>query len=90
MKKIEWSKEKNLYLIQVRGVCFEDVAKTIYDNKIIDKVDHPNKTKYPNQKIIYVEINNYIFYVPYVEDENKIFLKTIIPSHKANIKYKKI
>jgi uncharacterized DUF497 family protein len=89
-KKIEWSKNKNIYLIRVRGVGFEDVINKILENKIIDIIDHPNKTKYPNQKIIYLGINNYIYYVPYVEDGNKIFLKTIIPSRKANKKYKTI
>jgi uncharacterized DUF497 family protein len=89
-KRIEWSKEKNLNLIRVRGVRFEEVAEIILNNKIIDSVDHPNTQRYPNQKIIYVKINNYIYYVPYVEDENKIFLKTIIPSRKANKIYKKI
>jgi uncharacterized DUF497 family protein len=89
-KRIEWSKEKNLNLIRVRGVRFEEVAEIILNNKIIDSVDHPNTQRYPNQKIMYVKINNYIYYVPYVEDENKIFLKTIIPSRKANKIYKKI
>jgi uncharacterized DUF497 family protein len=89
-KRIEWSKKKNLNLIRVRGVRFEEVAEIILNNKIIDSVDHPNTQRYPNQKIMYVKINNYIYYVPYVEDENKIFLKTIIPSRKANKIYKKI
>lgn len=87
-KRIEWSKEKNKILLRTRNVCFEDVARVIYDDKIIESVDHPNQTRYTNQKIMYVEINNYIYYVPYMMDKDKIFLKTIIPSRKANKKYK--
>ncbi len=30
-----------------------------------------------------VNINEYIYLVPYVESEDEIFLKTIIPSRKA-------
>jgi hypothetical protein len=48
---------------------------------------HPNSTKYPNQKVFLVKIDTYIYSVPYVEDKDKIFLKTIIPNSKATKKY---
>ncbi len=34
-----------------------------------------------------IGINNYAYLVPYIEDEEEIFLKTIIPSRKATEKY---
>ena len=34
-----------------------------------------------------VKIENYIYSVPYIEDKEKIFLKTIIPNSKATKKY---
>jgi hypothetical protein len=34
-----------------------------------------------------VEINGYAYLVPFVQDKNKIFLKTIIPSRKAQKQY---
>lgn len=83
----EWSKEKNESLKIERGVSFEDVLIIINENKLIDTIDHPNKKKYPNQRMFIVEINHYVYLVPFVEKEEKIFLKTIIPSRKATKKY---
>ena len=54
---------------------------------LIDDIEHPNKEKYLNQRIMLFDINDYIFLVPYVEDETEIFLKTIIPSRKATKLY---
>lgn len=53
----------------------------------MDDVAHPNTKKYPNQRILIVSIDDYAYLVPYVENENEIFLKTIIPSRKASKKY---
>ena len=43
--------------------------------------------RYPNQLISVVIVNNYAYLVPYVESEENVFLKTIIPSRKATKKY---
>ncbi len=83
-KRIEWSKEKNAALKQSRNVCFEAVENAINDDRILNIVPHHNPEKYPNQKILLVEINGYIHYVPFVEDEDCYFLKSIIPSRKHN------
>ena len=48
---------------------------------------HTNQKRYPGQKIYVVEINNYVYLVPFIETENEIFLKTIIPSRKATKNY---
>ena len=45
---------------------------------------HPNSDKYPNQEIFIIRLKDYICYVPFVENEKEIFLKTIIPSRKLN------
>lgn len=84
IKKIEWSITKNAELKQNRGVCFEDVEYAIREDKIINIVPHHNLEKYPNQKILLVEVNGYIHYVPFVENEDSYFLKSIIPSRKYN------
>ncbi|MCK5123534.1 MAG: toxin, partial [Candidatus Pacebacteria bacterium] len=52
-----------------------------------DIVEHKNQKKYPDQKIFVISINNYAYLVPFIEEENKIFLKTIIPSRRATKKY---
>ncbi len=90
-KIIQFNYEKNEQLKNERGVGFEDVILAIENGNLIDDIEHPNKEKYPNQNIfiILIEIKNYIYYVPYVEDERIIFLKTIIPSRKLNKKYSK-
>jgi hypothetical protein len=54
---------------------------------LIDRVKHPNSAKYPNQKVFLVKIEDYIYSVPYVEDNDKIFLKIMIPNSKATKKY---
>ncbi len=54
---------------------------------ILDIVAHPNQNKYPNQSMFILEIDGYCYLVPFVEDENEVFLKTIIPSRKATKKY---
>ena len=54
---------------------------------LLDTIEHPNADKYSNQKIFIVNIENYIYLVPFVESEESIFLKTIIPSRKMTKKY---
>ncbi|MGZ5884463.1 MAG: hypothetical protein ACXWJE_08875 [Burkholderiaceae bacterium] len=83
-KRIEWSKEKNAALKQSRDDCFEAVENAINDDRIVNIVPHHNPEKYPNQKILLVKINGYIHYVPFVEDDDCYFLKSIILSRKYN------
>ncbi len=87
MKYFDWNGDKNDLLKQVRGVSFEQVELAIASGKLLDRLRHPNQKKYPNQKVFLVELGNYVYSVPYVEDEEKIFLKTIIPNSKATKKY---
>jgi hypothetical protein len=58
------------------------VILSLEDGKLLDIVSHFNLEKYPNQKLLIVTIKNYTYYVPFVEDEIKVFLKNIIPSRK--------
>lgn len=76
MKEIRWNADKEIWLKQNRHVSFETVEKCMQDGTFMKIIPHPNKEKYKNQKVCYVNINKYIYYVPYVEDEEKIFLKT--------------
>ncbi len=87
MKYFDWESEKNRRLINQRGVSFEEVLVTIECGYILDIIEHSQKSKYPKQKIFIIEIENYAYLVPFIEDEEKIFLKTIIPSRKATKKY---
>ena len=87
IKYYDWSDEKNELLKMMRGVSFEQVVLAIVSGDLIDRVRHPNPDKYPGQKVFLVKIENYVYSVPYVEDDERVFLKTIIPNRKATKKY---
>jgi uncharacterized DUF497 family protein len=87
VKYFDWSSEKNEELIKEREVSFEEVVFSIMHDGLLDVIDHPNKSKYPNQNIFIVNIDKYVFLVPFVEDDEVIFLKTIVPSRKMTKKY---
>lgn len=72
-----------------RTVSFEDVQTAVEENKILEDKLHPNQKRYPNQKMLVVEIKGYAYLVPYVENGERLFLKTIIPSRKATRDYLK-
>jgi hypothetical protein len=88
-KSIRYNLEKNEVLKSERDVSFEDVILALENGYLLDDITHPNKAKYPNQNIfiILIQIKDYVYLVPYVEDDTSIFLKTIIPSRKMNKKY---
>lgn len=87
MKYFDWDSEKNEWLIQEREISFEEVLVAIEGGYLLDIVEHPRKSRYPKQKVFIVHIQEYAYLVPFVENEEKIFLKTIIPSRKATKKY---
>ena len=87
MKYFDWNEGKNRWLKKERKISFEIIVSYLEEEKILDKIAHPNSEKYPNQFIFIIEHENYAYLVPFVEDEEKVFLKTIIPSRKATEKY---
>ena len=82
MKIYDWNAEKNQVLIESRGKSFEQAVFYIENGGLLDDIVHPNEQSYPNQRIFVVAIEGYVYLVPYIENEEKIFLKTIIPSRK--------
>lgn len=87
MKSINWNTEKSVALKTLRGICFEDVVFFIERGEILDDYLHPNQKTYPGQRIMVISVANYAYLVPYVENEEGLFLKTIIPSRKATQRY---
>lgn len=83
MKHINWNTEKSLKLKESRDICFEDIVFYIEKGDILGDYLHPNQKRYPDQRIMAIGITNYAYLVPYVEDAEEIFLKTIIPSRNA-------
>jgi uncharacterized DUF497 family protein len=82
-----WDNEKNDILKKTRGVCFEQIVLRMEKGDILDLIEHPNQERYPGQKIALIEIDDYVYLVPYVQRGEELFLKTIIPSRKATNKY---
>jgi len=87
MKYFDWDPGKNVRLKKERGVSFEEVLIAVEEGDILDIIEHPNKGRYPNQRVFVIRLYEYAYLVPFVEDDEKIFLKTIVPSRKATKKY---
>jgi uncharacterized DUF497 family protein len=83
-----WNTDKNDWLFRVRGISFEQAVRCIEsEGGLLDVLAHPNSEKYPNQRMFVIEVENHAHLVPFVESEEQIFLKTIIPSRKATKHY---
>lgn len=84
----EFSPDKNQALIEERNISFEDIVSAIDNGRLLDIIDHPNELKYPNQKIYIVELNGYVYLVPFVrKNKQTVFLETIYASRKLSKKY---
>lgn len=83
MKPLRWSPEKNAVLKSERGISFEEITVAVEAGTLLEVVPHPNAAKYPRQKVLVVGVAGYAYLVPYVEEDDHFFLKTIIPSRKA-------
>ena len=87
MKPINWNPEKNRKLIEERGISFEEVVFCLQSGNLLDDISHPNTEKYAHQRVFVVAIDEYACLIPYVETDEEIFLKTIVPSRKATKHY---
>lgn len=84
MKPFRWNHEKNEKLKLERSVSFEEIVLAIDADGLIDiLLQHPNAERYPNQSVLVVTFDAYVYLVPYIEEYDYFFLKTIIPSRKA-------
>ncbi len=84
---IDWDEEKNFKLKIERDIGFEDVVIAINEGRILDILEHPSRDRYPNQKLLIVEMNNYAYVVPFEERESAIRFITVFPSRKMTKKY---
>ncbi len=87
MKNFNWNPDKNRKFVEERGISFEDIIFSLQSDSLLDDISHPNSRKYPQQRIFIVAMDDYVWLVPYIENDDEIFLKTIIPSRKATKKY---
>ena len=89
MEYFSWSNSKNKILRKERNVSFEEVIFNIEQGHLLDIIQHPDQKKYKGQKILVVELRNYVYLVPCIKTEEGLFLKTINPSRKMTKKYLK-
>jgi len=75
MKQIRWDVLKKEKLKKVRGASFEDLI----NSKLIKIMKNPKRV---NQNIMLFEYKKYIWVVPFVEEKDYYFLKTLFPSRK--------
>jgi len=87
MKVFAWNEEKNELLKAERGVSFEEVVVHIASGDLLDIREHPDLHKYRGQRVLIVRMRDYLSLVPFVETDDEVFLKTIIPSRKMTKQY---
>ncbi len=87
MKPFRWNHEKNEALKIQRGISFEEIVLAIEADGLLDELRHTNPDKYPNQSILVIALEAYVYLVPYVEEPDYYFLKTVIPSRKSTRDY---
>lgn len=85
--RFEWNPEKNEHLKKERNISFEQILFHLAEGDVWKMADHPDQKTYPGQKIYFVIVAGYIHLVPFIIDDDCIFLKTIIPSRKATREY---
>jgi hypothetical protein len=83
----QWDDAKNTILKKTRGISFEQVVLHIQNGDVLDIMAHPNTNKYLHQQVLVVNINDYAYAVPFVEQGQVRFLKTIVPSRKLTKHY---
>ena len=89
MTPFRWSAEKNEALRAERGLTFEAVVVAVESGGLLDVLSHPNAARYPRQRVLVVELDGYVHLVPFVEEKEHFFLKTVIPSRKTTRDYLK-
>ena len=89
MKYFTWDNEKNERLKAERGISFEEIVFHIERGDILDILEHPNPEKYSGQQVFVINVEGYVYFVPFLETESELVLKTIIPSRRATRRYLK-
>lgn len=82
-KDVSWNVRKNAKLLEERAISFEEILALIDRNGLLDVLEHTNAKRYHGQRIMVVRGLSDTYLVPYVEDTERLFLKTIIPCRKV-------
>ena len=73
--------------MQHRNISFEEIVFFIEKGGLLDSYKHPSTNKYPRQSIFVVQTDSYVYIIPYVEEDEYYFLKTIIPHSRSEKRY---
>jgi len=82
-----WNHEKNLKLKLERNVSFDQLVMHVERGDLLDVIRHPNRSKFPHQQVLVVQMKDYVYAIPFVEVGEERFFKTIIPSRKLTKQY---
>ena len=82
MKNVRYNHLKNERLKRTRGVSFEEILSA----ELVSVKHHPKRE---GQDMMLFKYKGYIWIVPYVEEKDCIFLKTLYPSRKYTKIYQK-
>lgn len=85
--RYEWNPEKNEKLKRERNISFEKIVFHLSQGDVWKTADHPNQDAYPGQRIYFVVVEDDVYLVPHVAEDEYVFLKTFIPSRKATKDY---
>ncbi len=88
MVTYRWDLKKNEKLLAERDISFDEIIERINAGYLLDII--PGAKDYKHQKQFIVNVEQYVYVVPFVRSDNEIFLKTIIPSRKMTMKYLQI
>ncbi len=86
--EFRWSHAKNLILQSERNLAFEDVVTAIEDGRLLADVQHPGRGR-EHQRILIVEIGEFVCSVPYVREGDVMFLKTVYRNSKFQRMYQR-
>ena len=82
---VHWSKEKDKWLRENRGLSFQEIADAIVGGRLIVSLENPSRA---GQEIFVIWIQDYTWVVPFViEEDGALFLKTAFPSRKLHRRY---
>jgi len=87
MSRFEWDINKSERLKRERGIGFEDIEEAIKAGRVLDDIPHPSPERYPGQRLLIVQIDDYAYVVPFVPSETGGFLKTLYASRRMTRRY---
>lgn len=80
----DWNEDKDALLRERYGIGFSAVLEAISNGFMLEEIDHPKPERYPGQRMFLVAINNYVWAVPFVPGEGRVFSKDNVPKPKIH------